>query len=48
LDLALEMKERSWHSADMEIEEGDRILTLSACATGDSLRYVLHAVMLES
>ena len=49
LDLAAEMKKRSLYETEIEIKEGDRILTLSTCTNLDpDTRYVLSARMIKN
>ena len=49
LDLAAEMKRRSVYDTGIEIEEGDRILTLSTCTNQEvNTRYVLSARMIKN
>ena len=51
LELAAEIKSLSVHETDIDIKEGDRILILSTCASGDpnsEYRYVLSARMIKN
>ena len=49
LELAAEMKERSLYETGIDIERGDRILTLSTCTNEDrDTRYVLAARLIKN
>jgi sortase B len=43
-DLLAEIKERSWFITDVDVDESDRILTLSTCDyTFENMRFAVHA-----